>query len=375
MESTHFIVRRDRLTEHQLVTEPREELAPDTAELRIDRFGFTANNVTYAALGDALSYWRFFPASLDGWGRIPVWGFGTVARSSVAGLAVGERLYGYFPMSSHLVVQPTRLNGVAFVDGAAHRRGLPGLYNQYLRTAHDPSYRADTEPQQVVLRPLFATSFMLADYLDEHGYFGADATLVSSASSKLAVGMAFLLKGARRGPRELIGLTSASNVARVTQLELYDRVLAYDDVPSLPATRPCVFIDIAGDAAVRAAIHRHHGDALRHSLTVGATHWQDRHEESAAPLPGPAPVVFFSPTWFKQRADQWTAAVLLQRLAEAWNAFLVPVLDPSRGWLTIVTSTGAAAVTRAYDEILSGRARANHGHVMTLANGTTGGAT
>ena len=31
--------------------------------VRIDRFALTANNVTYAVMGDALSYWQFFAAS------------------------------------------------------------------------------------------------------------------------------------------------------------------------------------------------------------------------------------------------------------------------------------------------------------------------
>jgi len=297
-----------------------------------------------------------------------VWGFGTVVRSTVAALGVGERFYGYFPMSSHLVVQPIRLNDAGFVDGDPHRRDRAAVYNQYLRTTRDPSYRADTEPHQVVLRPLFATSFVLADYLAEHRDFGAEAILISSASSKLAVGMAFVCKAEPpRGRRELIGLSSAANVERVRRLGLYDRVVAYEDVASLPPARPSALIDIAGNPTVRAAIHRHHGDALRHSLIVGATHWETRNGGGNAALPGPAPVVFFAPNWFKQRAEQWTPAGLFGRIAEAWNAFLIPVLDPARGLLTIVSSAGPDAVSRAYDDVVSGRARADHGHVMTLA--------
>jgi hypothetical protein len=364
-----FLVRKDQLTEHQVVTVPRDELAPDSAELAIDRFGFTANNITYAAMGAAMAYWSFFPTTAPGWGRIPVWGFGTVVRSTVAALGVGERFYGYFPMSSHVVVQPTRLNDAGFVDAAPHRRERAGVYNQYLRTTRDPSYRADTEPQQVVLRPLFATSFVLADYLAEHRDFGAEAILISSASSKLAVGMAFVCKAEPpRGDRELIGLTSAANAERVRQLGLYDRVVAYDDVASLPPARPSALIDIAGNPATRAAIHRHHGDALRHSLVVGSTHWESRAADGGpAALPGPAPVKFFAPDWFKQRAEQWTPAVLFGRIAEAWNAFLIPVLDPASGLLAIVPSAGPDAVARAYDDMVRGRARADHGHVMTLA--------
>jgi hypothetical protein len=127
-----------------------------------------------------------------------------------------------------------------------------------------------------------------------------------------------------------------------------------------------VLIDVAGDPAVRAAIHRHHGDALRHSVIVGATHWESLRPVDT--LPGAAPVTFFAPARIKQRSQQWTPAGLQGRLAAAWDAFLVPVLDPERGWLTIVRSAGAPAIERAYDDVVGGRARADHGHVFTLAD-------
>jgi len=47
------------------------ELQPGQARLHIDHFALTANNITYAAFGEAMGYWQFFPAS-SGWGCIPV---------------------------------------------------------------------------------------------------------------------------------------------------------------------------------------------------------------------------------------------------------------------------------------------------------------
>src|SRR5215216_7339044 len=72
-----FLVRRDDLRQTSLAAAPDAceiDLRPGEILLAIDRFGFSANNVTYAALGEAMHYWDFFPAP-DGWGRIPVWGF------------------------------------------------------------------------------------------------------------------------------------------------------------------------------------------------------------------------------------------------------------------------------------------------------------
>ena len=47
----------------------------------MDKFALTANNVTYAAFGDAMHYWKFFPGPDDESGRVPVWGFADVADS------------------------------------------------------------------------------------------------------------------------------------------------------------------------------------------------------------------------------------------------------------------------------------------------------
>ena len=43
--------------------------------MRVDRFALTANNITYAVMGNQLKYWSLFPAP-SGFGIVPVWGFG-----------------------------------------------------------------------------------------------------------------------------------------------------------------------------------------------------------------------------------------------------------------------------------------------------------
>ncbi len=75
---------------HDCRTQDSEPPAPGEGEalLSVEHFGLTANNITYAAFGEAMSYWRFFPAP-DGWGRMPVWGFATVAESRAEGLPEG----------------------------------------------------------------------------------------------------------------------------------------------------------------------------------------------------------------------------------------------------------------------------------------------
>src|SRR5262245_55229416 len=215
--ATHFEVRRDDLRRSRFSEGPLAELAPGEAELRVDRFALTANNVTYAVAGDALRYWSFFPADEPGWGRVPVWGFADVARSTIPSLAAGERLYGYFPMATHLVVRPESIGPASFVDGSAHRAGLPPVYNPYRRIAADPGYVAAFEDRQAVLQPLFMTGWLLADLVAEEA--GARRVVIASASSKTAIALAASLARARGV--EVVGLTAARNAPFVEKLGYY----------------------------------------------------------------------------------------------------------------------------------------------------------
>src|SRR5580698_5088484 len=201
-----FLVKRDDLRECRIVKSGVPELKPGQALLRVDSFGLSANNVTYAVLGEMMSYWGFFPAE-SGWGRIPMWGFAEVERSEASDVAPGTRVYGYLPPSSYLVVTPVAADASGFVDGSPHRAALPSTYQRYAATDADPFYRADTEDLQMLLRPLFFTSFLIEDQLVDDGLAARGPIVISSASSKTAIGTAFGL--AERGGVELIGLTSA----------------------------------------------------------------------------------------------------------------------------------------------------------------------
>src|SRR3954447_22385977 len=115
-----FLIKRDDLQETRVGEPAEKELEPQQAELRVDAFGLSANNVTYAVFGEAMNYWRFFPAE-DGWGRMPVWGFAEVSRSNAERLDEGARIYGYLPPSSSLIVSPQKIGEKGFVDGSPHR--------------------------------------------------------------------------------------------------------------------------------------------------------------------------------------------------------------------------------------------------------------
>lgn len=351
-----FEVRRADWSETRFVEGPVPELAPGQVLFRVDRFALTANNVSYALAGESLGYWRFFPAE-GGFGRIPAMGFADVVRSTHPGVAEGTRCFGFYPMGRHLAIEPGAVSPAQIVDAAPHRAGLAPVYAQYLPTTGDAVYAAGREDQILLMRGLFMTSFLAEDFLAEQGHFGARAVLVSSASSKTSIALAFQL--AQRGRARAIGLTSERNAAFVRSLGCYDEVALYDEVDSL-AVEPAVFVDMAGDAGVTAAVHRRFGDALRYDCAIGATHWSAPRE--TGPLPGPKREFFFAPAQIAKRVADWAPHGVAERIAAAWTRFC----DASDAWLHVVRDSGRDALERVYRDTLAGRTRPADGHVLSL---------
>ena len=111
-------------------------------------------------MGEAMNSWSFFPAE-DGWGHMPVWGYADVVESKADGVPEGTRVYGYLPPASHLVVRPDRASDTDFVDVSPHRVDLPAAYNRYLRTDGNDMYEKENEDYEVLLWPLYFTSFLI----------------------------------------------------------------------------------------------------------------------------------------------------------------------------------------------------------------------
>ncbi|MFX6226275.1 DUF2855 family protein, partial [Acinetobacter baumannii] len=79
-------------------------------------------------------------------------------------------------------------------------------------------------------KPLVVTSFLIADFLEDNGFFGARQVLVSSASSKTSLGLAFCLKRLAAHDIAVVGLTSPGNRTFVEEVGYFDRVVTYDAI-------------------------------------------------------------------------------------------------------------------------------------------------
>jgi Protein of unknown function (DUF2855) len=355
---TSLEVKRDDLKSARLVEQPLD--GAGRTVLKIDRFALTANNITYGAFGDSMSYWSFFPAS-DGFGLIPAWGYGTVVSTPTdSGLNIGERVYGYLPMASHVVLDAGKVTPKRFFDVATHRAELPPVYNVYQRTAADPIYTPTGEVSQMVLGPLLMTSFLIADFLDDHAMFAAQQVLISSASSKTSLGLAHCVHKLGRTPVTVSGLTSSGNMSFVTATNQYTHVASYEAIASLDPSIPTVFVDMAGSAEVIKTVHGHFRDNLKYSCRVGATHVDDI--AGRITVPGAKPVFFFAPAQVQKRSADWGPGGLEQRFGARWSS-LVKTFD---GWMKLDERRGPDAVLRAYAETLAGKQKAETALVLSF---------
>jgi hypothetical protein len=361
MTSIDFVVARDDLTQCKTIetqTPEADALPAEALLVRVDRFAFTANNISYAVLGDQLKYWQLFPAP-GGFGNIPVWGFGDVVASKHPNVQEGERLFGYFPMATHLVIDAADVSKPGLRDAAEHRQGVAPVYNLYARVSGNPAFAGRQGDHQALLRPLFMLSFLVDDFLNENEFYGARSILLSSASSKTAFGLAHLLHTQREG-LSVVGLTSASNVNFVRSLGCYDEVVTYDAVTSLSSDSPVAFVDMAGNSDLRARLHRHFGDQMKYSGRIGLTHRATSSDEPE--LPGAKPAWFFAPDQIRKRAREWGPGGIDARFSAAWSGF-APKLDR---WIKVIEGRGPAAVSQVYLDTLQGRIPPDQGHMLSM---------
>ncbi|PWF46034.1 DUF2855 family protein [Massilia glaciei] len=345
-----------RVVEDGLAEAP---LAPGAARVRIERFGYSSNNLTYAVTGEMLGYWGFFPpaeADAQGWGMTPTWGFGTVEASDCAEIAVGERLFGFFAPATHVDLLPQGVKRHALFDGSAHRAHLPPAYNRYSRVAAEPGYDAAQDEARMLLTPLYITGFAIAAWLGEQGHFGARRVLLLSASSKTSIGLAYALAENGDAP-PVVGATSGRNRDFVAGLGLYAETVDYDALEDLDPSIPTVVVDMAGNPALRARLHAHLGGALLRCVLVGMTHWEQGTVNGDAEADTE---FFFAPTHVERFRKSWGDAVFAQRT----GAFLAQSIGRSLSWLRFTRVVGLAGLAEVHPAVCAGTVPPEQGLIV-----------
>jgi hypothetical protein len=287
--------------------------------------------------------------------HIPLSGYAEVVASETDALEPGDRVFGYLPSASHLLVTPSPLGTDRFRDAAPHRAELMPIYNEYSAVTGAPRL-PERENLTVLYRPLFMTSFAFEAFAAANEWFGARRLLISSASSKTGYGIASLAHG--RGGIEIVGITSQANVAFSQQLGCYDTVITYDDVESLPKV-PTLYADVAGDTDLRRRLHHHLADNLTHDAVLGVSHISTPTSLHTEQLVGPKPTVFGAFDYLLTPAMQQE---ITRRYRSTWEDFQTLLRDN----LDVVTGAGPKALQDHWTRLQGGQVNPRQGLVITF---------
>ena len=356
-----FQIEKTNLSNVQILNGEKPETADGEVLLRVERFGLSANNITYAVAGDTLGYWQFFPpleAGTENWGVMPVWGFGEVIESKTDEILVGERLFGYFPPATYLKMKPTEISKYLLVDGSAHRAQLPKGYNVYRRVDSEPGYDRAGDDTRMLLFPLYLTSFALWDQMKEQSWYGAEQVILISASSKTSIGLAYALES-EKSSVSVTGLTSRGNMEFVSSLGIYDNVVNYDDVETV-SQKPSVIVDMAGNGDLLGHLHTYLGDHMRQTLSVGLTHWDTKRRSSD--VIKDRTEFFFAPSQIQKRIKEWGSDEFNKRTA----GFVQQAAIKSSQWLNMRKLDGLEGLNSVYSDVLEGKMKPEDGLLIEM---------
>ncbi|WP_372783464.1 DUF2855 family protein [Litorivivens sp.] len=361
---TELWVDRSNFRKTKIVNEPLRSIDNGEIVVAIDKFGLTANNVSYAVSGDFIGYWKFYPAT-DNWGKVTVWGCADVIESRSDDIAVGERLYGFFPMSSHTILQPGKVRDDSFIDIAPHRKELPGtgLYSTYRRTQNEPEIVQQFENERCLLFPLIATGYVLYDYLIDNNFFGAEQVVIGSVSSKTGFGLATLLHDDPNVSQKIVGVTSERNAGFVDSLGCCDQIVTYGNETEIDPSVPTAYVDMSGDVKLTQALHNHVKENIVESSMVGASHWEEGGK--AGELPGAKPTFFFAPAQIAKREKDWGPGVLMMKAMEA----TFTISGKVKNIIQVEWSTGAEAVDQSWHNLLDNKVPGSVGIMASLVSG------
>lgn len=352
-----FQVNKQDVTEFRVVEGIDESLSDTGIELEIERFAFTANNLTYFVVGDKLGYWQFFPPIKNEdkkWGVIPVWGMAKVVKSNHLDVQAGERLFGYFPPADKLIMQNINTKEDTVIDMSEHRRPLPQGYNVYRRTQAMKGYNQNQDNFRMLLWPLYITSFCLWDLLAGDKGYDVEQIIILSASSKTSLGLAYALNTDDSAPK-VVGLTGDRNKEFVSSMDVYSNVFDYQSVQSVDNSKSSAVVDMSGNSSVLTELRKHLGNKLTHDIGVGLTHRAV--DESSAQQN-----VFFAPEHIQKRMQEWGPKVFSKRSGD----FIMRASVWSQSWLSITQKQGLEALQDNFQAVADGKIDANKGLIFCL---------
>lgn len=160
-----------------------------------------------------------------------VWGIIEVTKSRLDGVEVGSKYLAQLPIGESVSFSSAKVDPATNNSVIVDRPGVFPAYNIFKKWDGD---NEDYEDLALACFPGIVTGFGLNFNLRNHDYYGADAVVLTSASSKVALALAVYLKhnNSEDYPgttKKIIGYTSESNKEFCEKTGLYDEVLGYED--------------------------------------------------------------------------------------------------------------------------------------------------
>jgi hypothetical protein len=259
----------------------------------------------------------------------------------------------------------------------------------------------------MLYRPLFWTSYWCEDWIHSSNYrSGASRILISSASSKTAFCLAYLIgKRIRSGEinkdTKIIGLTSRGNVDFTKRLELYHEVLDYDSFTSSRSLQgrqdsKWLYVDVAGNSRLNERIHAHfaspHTGELAANIALGLTNLKpsstannnntttpknlgtnpfinmsEKEVKTSTSTFRPREEFFFMPEWLDIRRHQIPVLEVFRRQNQAWKE----LMKDCTGWVELKRVYGAAEIENEYRKLSREGLGPDKGLIWSLWDGDT----
>ena len=342
----------------KLLEYPSRKLDKAEIRLKIEHFGFTSNNITYAVIGDRFGYWNFFPAPKDAdkFGIIPVWGYGKVIESDHTAINLGQKYFGYFPLATELIVKPGQITDRSFIDESPHRSMLPTPYNTY-HSASD-SIHVHREYDRMTLSPLYLTSFIIWHAVKKSDWYGAEQILLLSASSKTSIGTAYAFRMDESAPL-VVGMTSSTNIGQLKELDIYNQLVTYQDWTGIDLKKKTLVIDMSGNLQIRSRLFNELGVNFQYCLKVGLSHWD---ATAGDDIPKEKGTVFFAPSFIGEWIEQKGMADFYSKS----NAFFKGCSQFTSSWFEYKLINGLDELVTLFPLLIKGAIPANNLNIIRL---------
>lgn len=359
--------------------------------MEVNKVGLSTNNLFYAQMGNApfLKFFAVYP--LDQHADlviVPAWGMATVIASKNPDFAVGEQFRGFLHMTNVVQMKAKRSED-GFVAYGGNRDKINSAYNGFIQVADAPTspFKGEGIKSDLAMTsaPGALSGFILSELLKMNDIYGANTIALTSASSKLSLAIAVLLKQQRaEGKVRVVGYTGTGNKSFVENTGCFDQVLTYDEKLPNQKGEKYVMVDVAGDAS----IFKRNKKSIVKALAVGGTHSDAKSSTFTAFGPSgivkmvlgmvspgglggwmagklnPTLEMFFAPTVMTELKNQWGKATFDERCDLALGSFVDAAID--NGWIEVNRLEDLEGIQAAYKRIFSGEVPPSEAIILSL---------